>query len=349
MSRTLRPMRCVGVAVALSLFLGLAACGGGGGGGNQQPTATLASITLSSNSVAAGATLQGTATLDRAAGSGGATVSLTSSNASIATVPGSVLIAEGSQSANFTVTGVAAGGPITITGNFGGSRTANLTVNAAAIDLVSVSLAATSVNGPGPVTGTVTISSAAPSGGTTVGLSSSNTGAATVPSNVAISSGTTSANFTVNVTTASAQNITITATLGGTTRTASLGINAVSIVASFRVIPDAGSAASGEQCEVVKNPAGNANSLRCTFDAGASTPLGSITKFIWRFESPGGSTAFERNNSTLSGITLPCGSFGSSPPLGSAFSRNVTLEIQTPSGNDEETHMVTFIRNGPCG
>src|SRR5262245_52112109 len=180
MSRTLRPMRCVGVAVALSLCFGLAACGGGGGGGNQQPTATLASITLSSNSVAAGATVQGTATLDRAAGSGGATVSLTSSNASIATVPGTVLIPEGSQSANFTVTGVAAGGPVTITGNFGGSRTANLTVNAAAIDLVSVSLSSNSVNAPGSVQGTVAISGPAPAAGITVGLSSSNS-AVTVP------------------------------------------------------------------------------------------------------------------------------------------------------------------------
>ena len=69
----------------------------------------LASITLASSSVAAGGTVQGTASLDRAAKGGGANVSLSSSNASVATVPASVLVSEGAQSANFTVTGMAAG------------------------------------------------------------------------------------------------------------------------------------------------------------------------------------------------------------------------------------------------
>ncbi len=278
--------RIVGFVTAFVTFGGLSACGGNGNGGNTGPTPVLQSITLASGgSVVAGQTIQGTATLSAAARAGGAGVTLSSSNTGVATVPGTVLIPEGSQSANFTVTGVSAG-TATITGNFGGAQTANLNVTAAPIDLVSVTLAQTTVSGTGPVQGTVTISGPAPSGGTTVGLSSSNTGAATVPASVTVTQGNTTAAFTVNVMTAAAANVTITGTLGATTRTANLAINAVPIVATFRVIPDPNTIATGQQCEVQSMPApggGSTNLMKCTFDAGASTPQGAITNYIWRF------------------------------------------------------------------
>lgn len=342
-------MRIVGLMAALVIFGGLAACGGGNGNGGNGPTPVLQSITLASNgSVVAGATIQGTATLNVAAGAGGANVILTSANTGVATVPGNVIIPQGAQSANFTVTGVG-GGTAVITGNFGAQQTATVTVTAA-LDLQSVTLASSSVSGVGTVQGTVTLSTAAPAGGTTVGLSSSNAGAASVPNNVTVGQGSTTANFTVTVNTNASNNISITATLGGTTRTANLAINAVAITADFRVIPDPGSAASGEQCEVQSIPApggGSQNLMKCTFDAGASTPQNGITTYIWRFFTPAtGSTAFQRNSPTLSGISLPCGSFGSS---GATFTRDVTLEIQTPNGNANRSRMITFIRNGPCG
>jgi hypothetical protein len=344
MSLAHRLLRSVGFVAALSFLVTLVACGGGG---NQQPTPTLASITLASNTVTAGATVQGTASLDRAAGSGGANVSLTSSNASIATVPVSVVIPEGSQSANFVVTGVGAGS-VTITGNFGGSRTASLTVNAAPIDLVSVTLSTSSVTAPGSVTGTVTISGPAPSGGTTVNLASSNANV-TVPAAASVTSGSTSANFNVTVAAAASGNVTITGTLGGTTRAANLAVGNVTPEALFVVIPNANTIATGEQCEVQSQPApggGSQNQLKCTFDASSSK--GNITKFIWRIPQTGGVLTFERTNATLSGITVNCGSFGTGN-VGSAAARDITLEIQTPNGNDDVTKSVTFIRNGPCG
>lgn len=122
-----RAMRFVGCATTLSMFVGLAACGGDSNPPAPNPDPVLASITLASSSVVAGSTVQGTASLDRAAKGGGANVSLSSSNTSIATVPGSVLVPEGAQAANFTVMGMAAGS-VTITGNFGGSRTATVNV-----------------------------------------------------------------------------------------------------------------------------------------------------------------------------------------------------------------------------
>ncbi|HYN06968.1 MAG TPA: hypothetical protein VES67_06235 [Vicinamibacterales bacterium] len=343
-------LRIAGVLAALSIFVGPAACGGGGGG-NQTPDPVLASITLDSGgSVNAGATIQGTATLDRAAKTGGAGVTLTSSNTSVATVPGTVFIPEGATSERFTVTGVSTGSA-TITGNFGGSRTATVNVASAPIDLVSVTLAVGTVNGPGPVQGTATISGPAPSGGTTVGLSSSNSGAATVPGNVTVPQGSTTANFTVTVMTAAAANVTITGSLGSTTRTANLAINALPIAANFVVIPNPGTIATGQQCEVQSVPSGGgtANLMKCTFDASSSTPQVAITSYIWRF--PQGNNpviAFTRTTPTLSGITLACGSFGTGN-VGTATGRDITLEIVTPNGNAQRTIEVTFIRNGPCG
>lgn len=342
--------RIVGFVTAFVTFGGLSACGGNGNGGTSGPTPVLQSITLASGgSVAAGQTIQGTATLSAAARTGGASVTLSSSNTGVATVPGTVSIPEGSQSANFTVTGVSAG-TATITGNFGGAQTTNLNVTAAAIDLVSVTLAQTAMSGIGTVEGTVTISGAAPSGGTTVGLSS-NSGAATVPGNVTVSQGNTTAAFTVTVTTAAAANVTITGTLGATTRTANLAINAVPIVATFRVIPDSNTIATGQQCEVQSMPApggGSTNLMKCTFDASASTPQGAITRYIWRFPQGNTVLTFTRDIPTLNNLGLSCGSFGSGA-VGTAAERDITLEVVTPNGNAEVTNRVTFIRNGPCG
>src|SRR5215207_3905278 len=64
--------------------------------------------------------------------------------------------------------------------------------------LSSLTVSPTDVIGPDPATGTVTLSSAAPSGGFTVDLTSDNTAAATVPPSVTVPAGSTSAAFTVS-------------------------------------------------------------------------------------------------------------------------------------------------------
>ena len=92
---------------------------------------TLSTLTLTAASVVGGNSLQGTVTLTGAAPSGGASITLVSSNTSAATVPTSVTVAAGARSANFTVTtsSVTASTAVTITARFGSvSRTATLTV-----------------------------------------------------------------------------------------------------------------------------------------------------------------------------------------------------------------------------
>jgi hypothetical protein len=82
--------------------------------------------------------------------------------------------------------------------------------------LSSLSVSPTDVVGPDPATGTVTLSSAAPSGGFTVDLTSDNTAAATVPSSVTVPAGSTSATFTVSTKeVTNAQSAVIIGTVGG--------------------------------------------------------------------------------------------------------------------------------------
>jgi hypothetical protein len=66
------------------------------------------------------------------------------------------------------------------------------------VSLSSLTVSPTDVVGPDPATGTVTLSSAAPSGGFTVDLTSDNTAAATVPPSVTVPAGSTRATFAVS-------------------------------------------------------------------------------------------------------------------------------------------------------
>src|SRR5919106_255730 len=92
---------------------------------------SLAGIALHPASVVGGNTSEGTASLTSAAPSGGAVVTLSSSNTSAATVPASVTVPAGAFSATFTVStaSVTASTSLTISGAYGGSaRSATLTV-----------------------------------------------------------------------------------------------------------------------------------------------------------------------------------------------------------------------------
>src|SRR5215204_708884 len=84
-----------------------------------------------------------------------------------------------------------------------GQASANCTISsspppASSASLSSLTISPTDVVGPDPATGSVTLSSAAPSGGFTVDLTSDNTAAATVPPSVTVPAGSTSAAFTVS-------------------------------------------------------------------------------------------------------------------------------------------------------
>ncbi|NWL77283.1 hypothetical protein DM872_10495 [Pseudomonas taiwanensis] len=147
------------------------------------PALALSAITVSPTLVVGGSNAQGTATLTGAAPSGGALVTLSSSNPSAATVPASVTVAAGATSASFIVNTalVTTATPVTIGGTFAGTaRSATLTVTSSA-QTAALSVTATGRSGervlssPAGISVTVGNSgSASFTTGTAITLSASN-------------------------------------------------------------------------------------------------------------------------------------------------------------------------------
>jgi FG-GAP-like repeat len=194
---------------------------------------SLAGIALNPASVVGGISSEGTASLTGAAPSGGAVVTLSSSNTSAATVPASVTVPAGAFGATFTVStaSVTASTSLTISGAFGATaRSATLTVTPPPAppppaSLSTVAVNPTSVTGGTSSQGTVTLTSPAPAGGFAVSLSSSNTAVATVPAGVSVAQGATSATFAIATSAVTAStSVTITASAGGVARAATLTV-----------------------------------------------------------------------------------------------------------------------------
>jgi hypothetical protein len=89
----------------------------------------LSFVSLSPSSVIGGTPSTGTVALNTAAPAGGVTVTLTSSNTTVATVPASVAVAAGQTTAMFQIntTVVTVSTPVTISGDYNGSANAILT------------------------------------------------------------------------------------------------------------------------------------------------------------------------------------------------------------------------------
>jgi hypothetical protein len=221
--------------------------------------ASLAGIALNPASVVGGNASQGTASLANAAPSGGAVVTLASSNTSAATVPATVTVPAGALSTTFTVStvSVTASTSLTISGAFGGAtRSATLTVAPPSApsppaSLSNVAVNPASVSGGASSQGTVALTSPAPAGGFAVSLSSGNA-AATVPAGVSVAQGATSANFPIATRAVTPSTpVTITASAGGVTRTATLTVNPQPQAATLTVTA---TGRGGER--VTSNPAG---------------------------------------------------------------------------------------------
>ena len=198
---------------------------------NPGVTVGVTSLTLSPSTVNAGSSSTGTVTLSGAAPTGGALVQL--SSVSPATVPPTVTVPAGATSASFNIgtTSTSSSAQVKVYAVLNTTWGAVLTVNPgtpSAPTLSALSLSPASVAGGGSSQGTVTLTSAAPSGGSVVSLSSSNTAAATVPASVAVAAGSTSRTFTVTTSAVSSSTpVTITGTAGAT-RTATLTVTPAS-------------------------------------------------------------------------------------------------------------------------
>ena len=125
--------------------------------------------------------------------------------------------------------------------NFTSARLSGCTVSTpSSVSLSSLSLDPTAVVGGNSAIGTVTLTSAAPSGGLEVSLSSNNTAAATVPASVTVLAGSTRASFTVSTNSVTnSQSSTIIASAGGITRSSTITVQTAFAAAngSISIIP----------------------------------------------------------------------------------------------------------------
>ena len=201
----------------------------------------ITSLQCGSTSLAAADSTNCTVTLSKAAPAGGTGVSLSSSLAAL-TVPASVLVPSGAISAAFTATAAAvtADHSVTVTAALGVSHAAAVFSVIAPTVITSLECGSTSLAAAASTPCTVTLSKAAPAGGTTVGLASNPATVLAVPESVLVPSGATSATFTASTaasipTAPSAviaeQCATLTATLGSSSK--SIAMTATSATLSI--------------------------------------------------------------------------------------------------------------------
>lgn len=212
---TRRP--CMGLRRRLKLvapivvILAAATCGGNETSAPTSPTATgtfpfglfdtagpaiLASISIHPSVFKGGDSTRGTVTLSAAAPAGGLTVALAADDTA-ATVPPSMTVAEGASSGTFSITSreVPADVRIRITATAGGTSLTAL-IRLTTRTPVTLTVDPTRINGGDNSTGTVTISSSAPAGGTVIRLTSEGADAI-VPSTITIAQGARSGTFTI--------------------------------------------------------------------------------------------------------------------------------------------------------
>jgi hypothetical protein len=211
--------------------------------------------------------------------------------------------------------------------------------------LSSISFSATSVIGGDSVTGTATLTAAAPSGGASVSLTAGNE--TTVPPTVLVAAGSTSATFTV-----SSRSVggtvpnTISGSYGGVSASAILSVTRQTVAtASFGVT----GTTETDTCSM----SNGGNTLACTFNGSTSSAPGTIVAWDWTFAV---ATTFTQ---TTSGpvLTLPATgcSLLPSPSLPHEFAwfpLVVTLTVRDSLGNVSALATDRGARvfpNGTCG
>lgn len=251
------------------------------------PTPTLFSVNLLPGEAASDSSVTVEPDLNDPAPSGGVTVSLSSSNPSLAPVPANVVIPAGSYLSNVSITtGTAtAVTDVTITATLpSGSVSRTLQIDPPPT-VTSVALNPSTTTGTNGSSGFVQLSEPAPGAGTTVSLSSSNPSAASVPSSVTVSSDQTGANFTVStasVTTSTT--VTITASAGSSSASATLTVNpvppTVPALQSVTISPGSVSGGGTTTATVTLNvaaPAGGAQVLLASSNTAAAAVPASVT------------------------------------------------------------------------
>ncbi|HXT28449.1 MAG TPA: VCBS repeat-containing protein [Vicinamibacterales bacterium] len=188
----------------------------------------LAGLALSPAAVIGGVSTSGIVQLGGAAPADGVTVTLTTSDPALASLPSgaTVFIPAGASSATFDLatTGVAAPAAVTVTAEANGVTQSVALAVVPAYALTGVSINPGSQYGIFSARGTLTLSAPADASATVL-LSSENPAVASVPASVTVPAGATTVDFTIALTAVTADTaVTITGSRGGVSATASVTV-----------------------------------------------------------------------------------------------------------------------------
>ena len=227
----------------------------------------VAALSCLPSSLLSGASSTCTVTLSKAAGTGGASVSLSSSIAAL-TVPAAVTVAPGSATALFTATAGSVGVDQTaiVTASYGvTSKTVNIQLMDTTV-LTAVSCFLNDLSTSISFACTVSLSKAAGSGGATVSLSR-NLAELAVPSTVTVASGSVTGQFSATVSTLNADQMAIvTASYNGGSQTTSLSWSADPPTLSLSCTNTTVSPESSTTCSLQSDTPAGPNGLDISVD-----------------------------------------------------------------------------------
>ena len=192
-----------------------------------RPGVDLISMSVTPTTLTGGMTATGTITLMRGPGLSPLSVHLSSSNEAVVSVPAEVTIMPRKSSITFNVTTrpTSVVTDVTIAASLS-THTATSKVTVAPPVLAAIALNQSSVVALGSVTGTISLTGAAPPNGVVVSLSTDKAAAA-VPASIHVASGSAQRTFTVTTNpVAATTNATISASSGAVSKTAVLAVTA---------------------------------------------------------------------------------------------------------------------------
>jgi uncharacterized protein (TIGR03437 family) len=211
--------------------------------------AALSSLSCVSATVAPGAIVGCTVSLDKAAGANTA-ITISHNGQQALSAPSMAIVSAGASSVTFTVTAASGGsGAVTLTASYSGAtRTFTLTIQTPT--QLSVACNPDTLTPPASTQCTVTMTPA-PSGATVVALSSGNTSRLPVPASVTIAGGATQASFTANaaaVTTTTP--VQVTASYGGQSGNTTVTLYKTAVLSSLTCTSSTVTAGASVGCTV---------------------------------------------------------------------------------------------------
>jgi uncharacterized repeat protein (TIGR03803 family) len=320
---------------------------------SNPPLPTVTNLTLTNSSIEQGANTTANVTISAPAPAGGCTILLSSTNTAAATVPTSVTVTAGQTTATFTVSAAQS-----VTSNQLTSIGADYNSTAASANLtvtpppISLTLSKTSAVSGGTVTGTITLSSPAPSAGAKIVLASSNKSAATVPASITIASGATSKTFTI--TTVSGLSTTQTSSISGSyngnnaaqTLTVTPPVPAVSSVTLAKATIRQGGSTTGTVTMSHAAPAGGIKVTLSSSKTTAATVPASVTVAAGSKTAAFTVTAADSVSSSVStSITATYNGAGKSAMLTvkPAALSTLTIKPATVTGSTTATGTITIL------